>query len=99
MSTDTIQNMTEKYHEEVRKFERAVSILVLLDNKVIDLKTRYLRAKRDNRKSFSYTLHLQLVATKGMRDLFFEYLSRKSDAGQAMQNELMEAGVIIEFQE
>ena len=99
MATDTVQNMTEKMREDVRKFKRAVRMVVLLYNKVGDLKTRYLRAKRDNIKSFIDTLDIQLTIYKVVLEHFFTYVCLKKEATHALQAELLEAGVIIDIED
>ena len=82
-----------------KKFRRSCRQIVLLNNRISDLQARYKRAYRDDRKSFRYTLRLQLATTEGTRNMYYEYACRKADELEAIQDQLVEAGVLSDSEE
>ena len=74
------------------KFRRACDQILLLNNQIDDLQTRYNRAMKANRRSFRYSLRLQLATLEGVRNMFYEYASRRADELEGLQTQLIEAG-------
>ena len=96
-----------KYSEEVeatvqriktmdRKFKRACSNILMLNQRIEDKQARYSRAYRINQRSWRYTLRLQLATMEGMRNMFYEYAHRHADELEILQHSLVQAGVLSE---
>ena len=98
MSRDTAQ-LLQELHESDRKFRRAGRQIIILSNKIKDLNARYQRAQKEDRKTFRYTLRLQLATIEGMRNMFYEYLARKAEELDAIQDQLVEAGAMSDTEE
>ena len=77
-----------------RKFHYATRQIVILNNKIIDLQARYTRAVKVNNKAFRYTLRLQLETTEGIRNMYFEYVRKKADELDDLQEELIDEGLM-----
>ena len=71
-----------------RKFRRACSQVILLNNKIQMLKVRYDRAKADGRRSFRYGWRLQLATYEGVRNMFYEYAAQRCDEMEKLQEQL-----------
>ena len=99
MSNQTTEILTNQLQGLDRKFRRACRQVVTLNNKITDLQARYNRAYSVDRKSFRYTLRLQLATTEGMRNMYYEYACRRADELEAIQDQLVDAGVLSESEE
>jgi len=77
-----------------RKFRRACQQIRLLNHRIEDAQIRYDRAYKDNRRSFRYTCRLQLATLEGMRNMFYEYACHRADELEALQEDLIAAGLI-----
>ncbi|KAI0240625.1 hypothetical protein LSAT2_008627 [Lamellibrachia satsuma] len=91
MSSST-EDLTCQIRQLDRKFRRACDQILLLNNQIEDLQTRYDRAMKANRRSFRYSLRLRLATLEGVRNMFYEYASRCADELEELQNQLIEAG-------
>ena len=99
MSEQTIEMLTTQLRVIECKFCRACRQVVLLNNKITDLQARYDRALEVGRKSFSYTLHLNLKTIENVRDMYSEYASQKADEREAIKEQLVSLGVLSETEE
>ena len=94
---------TEKLLNELeileRKYDCCYRQILVLNNRIRDLECRYQRACRGGRTSYRYTLRLQLATTEGMRNMYYEYACRKADELEAVQEQLVEAGVLSDSEE
>lgn len=52
------------------KFQRACAQVLLLNNMVQDLQTRYDRAVAQNMRQYRYTLRLRLCTVEGLRNMY-----------------------------
>lgn len=77
-----------------RKFRRACQQIRLLNHRIEDAQVRYDRAYKTNRRSFRYTCRLQLATLEGMRNMFYEYACSRADELEALQEDLIAAGLI-----
>lgn len=77
-----------------RKFRRACQQIRLLNHRIEDAQIRYDRAYKTNRRSFRYTCRLQLATLEGMRNMFYEYACNRADELEALQEDLIAAGLI-----
>ena len=73
-----------------RKFRRACAQIVLLNNEIEALQTRYNRAMKTNRRSFRYSIRLRLATLEGIRNMFYEYASRMADELEELQERVVE---------
>ena len=90
--TSSTEDLTSEIRQLDRKFRRACDQILLLNNQIEDLQTRYDRAMKANRRSFRYSLRLRLATLEGVRNMFYEYASRCADELEELQNQLIEAG-------
>jgi hypothetical protein len=54
------------------------------------VKARYIRAQRDNKKAFLYSLRLWLASIDAIVVLFLEFTQRKADIIEKIEEELRE---------
>ena len=99
VSQKDTQTLVNELRTLDKKFRRSCRQVVLLNQRITDLQARYKRAYRDDRKSFRYTLRLSLATTEGIRNMYYEYASRKADELEAVQDQLVEAGVLSDSEE
>ena len=59
-----------------RKFRRACKQIILLNQHISDLKHRYNRAAKMQRKSFRCSLRLRMATYEGVRNMIYEYATR-----------------------
>ncbi len=62
----------------------------LLNREIDALNVRHIRAKRDNKKAFLYTLGLRRVSLDSILILFLGFAQRKADAIHKIEEELRE---------
>ena len=75
-----------------RRFKRACEQIVLLNYNLDALQQRYNKAKKDNHKSFRYSLRLRIAVVDGMRNSYYEYAHQKAEtiAGQELFGEVVD---------
>lgn len=95
----TTENLGIQMRQLDRKFRRACRQIVILNNKIEGLQSRYDRAYKVNRRSFRYGLRLQLATTEGMRNMYYEYACRRADELETIQDKLVQAGILSETEE
>ena len=74
-----------------RKFRKTCEQIKLITRRLDLLQIRYDKAKRDDMKSFRYTLRLQLATTEGSRNMFYEYAVRQAREVARLQTQLKTA--------
>ena len=84
-----------KLVEIERRFQRACRQTIMLNNRLTELNRRYGAAKRENMKSFRYTLRLRLAVVQGMRNVYYDYAHQKADEMKALRWELYGEHVIV----
>ena len=57
----------------VPKFQHACQQVRRLNANIRNLQVRYDRAKRDNQRSFRYSLRLKIATVEGIRNTYYEY--------------------------
>ena len=82
-----------------KKFRKACQQIVLLNNQIEALQVRYDRAYKANQRTFRYSLRLRLATLEGVRNMFYEYAYRRADELEALQDQLVELGVIQDSDE
>lgn len=58
----------------------------ILCNKLIDLRRRYSRALAAGKRSFAYSLRLQIATAEGVKCMYTEYISRKHTKLERLQS-------------
>ena len=96
MSEQTIEMLTTQLRVLESKYRRAYRQAIIFDNKIADLKVRYYRALEVGRRSFLYTLRIQLGTLAAVRNMYSEYVSRTVDEAEAIQDQLVSLGVMSE---
>lgn len=69
----------EAYMAVENKFEKACTQLRTLNAKIADIQLRYDRAASINRRSFRYSLRIQLVELEGVRNMFWQFARKKAE--------------------
>lgn len=78
METSRFDVNTRLYETEM-KFKRACEQVVLLNDKLEGLQTRYEKARQENHRSFRYNLRLRMATVEGVRNAFYEYACEKAE--------------------
>ena len=99
MSQQTTEMLTIQLRVLDRKYRRACRQAVILNNKFTEIQARYNRARKEDRKSFRHTLCLQLVTTKGVRNMYYEYARRRAKELEAIHDQLLSVGVLSDSEE
>ena len=61
------------------KFRKACQQVLFLNSRIFDLKTSFDRAANVSNRKFRAALRLQISGLEGVRNMCFEYASRKCD--------------------
>ena len=62
-----------------RRFKRACEQIVQLNYSLDALQQRYNKAKKDDHRSFGYSLRLRIAVVDGMRNMYYDYAYKKAD--------------------
>ena len=76
-----------------QKFQNACAQVLLLNNMVQELQTRYDRAVQDNRRQYRYTLRLRLCTVEGLRNMYYEYACQSADEIEELEESMRQHGV------
>ena len=71
-----------------RRFRRACEQIVQLNYKLDDLQSRYLKAKRDNHRSYRYSFRLRLAVAEGLRNMYYDYAHKKAEDVAELRKDL-----------
>lgn len=74
--------------ESERRFKRACEQIVQLNYSLDALQQRYNKAKKDNHRSFRYSLRLRIAVVDGMRNMYYDYAHKKAEAIAELRQEL-----------
>ena len=74
--------------ESERRFKRACEQIVQLNYSLDALQQRYNKAKKDNHKSFRYSLRLRIAVVDGMRNMYYDYAHKKAETVAELRQEL-----------
>ena len=74
--------------ENERRFKRACVHIVQLNYSLDALQQRYNKAKKDNHKSFRYSLRLRIAVVDGMRNMYYDYAHKKAEVVVELRQEL-----------
>ena len=72
----------------VVKFKRACKIVKRYNGQIEATQTRYLRAKRDNQRSFRYNLHLKIATLEGVRNAYYAYACQTGNMVEHLQTQI-----------
>ena len=95
-SLDGTQQDLDQYNHLQKKFRKACSQVVLLNNKIQDAQVRYDHAVKGGKKAFRYVGRLNLATLEGVRNMIYEYAARAADTLDRMQDRLVEQGLMTE---
>ena len=87
---DTAHSLCSQIHATNKVFRLACSQVILLNNKIEEVKARYDRARADRRLSFRFSNRLKLTSLEGVRNLIYEYACVKCEEIEALQIKLRE---------
>ena len=62
-----------------KSFKKACQQIILLNQCLSELSTRYEKEKQENYGSLRYSLKLRMAVTEGVRNMYYEYASVKAD--------------------
>ena len=79
-----------------RKFQRACKQILILDNVIVDTKSRYQSATTENRRSFRYCLLLKITTLERIRNMFYDYATEKAEEMEELKNRLTEMGILAD---
>jgi uncharacterized glyoxalase superfamily protein PhnB len=68
--------------------KRACEQIVQLHYSLDALQQRYNKAKKDNHKSFRYSLRLRIAVVDGMRNMYYDYAHKKAEVVAELRQEL-----------
>ena len=97
---DTDKEMLEKaesiqmmIRQKYITFRKACRQVVLMNNQVKEISTRYERVVRDNLRNYRYLLRLRLCTAEGLRNMYHEYSCRQAQKIADLEENLREIGV------
>ena len=96
--------MSEKASQDPRvalyiaeqKFRKSCKQIKMITRRLDLLQTKYDKARRDDMKSFRYTLRLQLATTEGTRNMFYEYAVRQAREVARLQKQMKAQASVAE---
>ena len=88
ISDSTAKLVTKLCHTD-RKFRLACKQVILLNNQIRDLKQRYKRCGKNDKRSFCCSLRLRMATFEGVRNMIYEYATEKCEEIEKMQDELV----------
>ena len=71
-----------------RRFKKACEQIVQLNYSLDALQQRYNKAKKDNHRSFRYSLRLRIAVVDGMRNMYYDYAHKKAETTAELRQEL-----------
>ena len=77
LSTNKMDPRLALYTAEC-KFRKSCEQIKLITRRLDLLQIRYDKAKQDDLKSYRYSLRLQLTATEGTRQMYYQYACRQA---------------------
>lgn len=81
----------EEYMAVENKFERACAQLRTINSKIASVQLRYDRAASTNRRSFRYSLRIQLVELEGVRNMFWQYARKSAEDLDSMKQTILDS--------
>ena len=90
---ETAQAIQKVIFKMDAKFQKACRQVLLLNNQVKEIGTRYDRAVRDNQRTQRYFLRLRLCTVEGLRNMYYEYACRQADKIADLEQGMRKIGV------
>lgn len=84
----TTKETIYKIRDMNKKFRKACSNLIMINNLIDEIEVRYNRAVAADRRSYRYILRLRLCTMEGVRNMFYEYAYSRADQLEKMQLDL-----------
>ena len=79
-----------------RRFFKCCQQIVLIDQKLDIVQTRYNRADKDNFRSLRYSLRLQLATVEGVRNAYYEYAKSKAQKMAQLRQVLFGSEIAVQ---
>jgi hypothetical protein len=76
--TISLQELQTTLIHAENQFRKACNQIVLLNMKLCACSVRYRRAKANNMRTFRYPLRLRLAVVEGVRNMYYDYATRKA---------------------
>ena len=89
-------HLLHQLRELNKKFRLACKQVVLMNNEIEYLQTRYNRAVTGGNRSFRYFHRLKISTLEGVRNKFYDYASQHADKLDALHAQLLTEGIIEE---
>ena len=90
------QALVDNLKSTKKKFSRASTQVVKLNEKLLILSEDYERARMNGRTSYTYFLRLRYLTVEGVRNMYFEYVIRCAQFMEAVHDKLEELQVDLE---
>jgi uncharacterized protein (DUF1786 family) len=90
---NTEEELLLDYRDRRRRFDLACKQVVLLNNRIADLRVRHGWAVEVNDRRFRYLKLMELTTTVGVRNRFSDYCSELADKLDRMRDELEAYGI------
>ena len=88
LESDPDSEVNANFTMAVLKFQHACKQVMLLNNRIRAQQSRYDRAKRDNQRSFRYTIRLRISTLEGVRNVFYEYACKAAEEVEDLQDQV-----------
>ena len=79
-----------------RKYRKACFFVEHFNQRIKDKQVRYMRACSANQRALRASLRLHLDTMEGLRELYYKYACQKIQELEALQEVLVEEGVLSE---
>lgn len=83
-----ILNMYTDLQETERRLRKSCNQILLMNTKLMDLKSRYSKAVQNDQKSFRCVLRTKIVTLEGMINMYYEYTLQKQYKAKDLRREL-----------
>ena len=79
-----------------QRFFKCCQQIILIDQKLDIVQTRYNRADKDNFRSLRYSLRLQLATVEGVRNAYYEYAKSKAQKMTQLRQVLFGSEIAVQ---
>ena len=69
-----------------RRFRRACEQIVHLNYRLSGLERRYAKSKREQQRTFRYSLRLRMAVVDGLRDVYYEFAHKQAKESASLKS-------------
>ena len=69
-----------------RRFRGACEQIVHLNNRLSGLERRYAKSKREQQRTFRYSLRLRMAVVDGLRDVYYEFAYKQAKESASLKS-------------